>query len=67
MPSQGIVEEFFSLRAETDADVLAMQVGDFYEFFADDAEFVAKELELKISQKSSHGASYPMAVFQSQT
>ncbi|ERG99657.1 MAG: DNA mismatch repair protein MutS [Haloquadratum sp. J07HQX50] len=61
MPSQGIVEEFFSLRAETDADVLAMQVGDFYEFFADDAEFVAKELELKISQKSSHGASYPMA------
>ena len=33
----GIVGEFFDLKAETDADLLAMQVGDFYEFFADDA------------------------------
>jgi len=49
------------LKAETDADVLAMQCGDFYEFFADDAELVADELDLSISQKSSHGSSYPMA------
>jgi DNA mismatch repair protein MutS len=54
MPT-GIVEEFLELKAETDADVLAMQCGDFYEFFADDAELVAD------SQKSSHGSSYPMA------
>jgi DNA mismatch repair protein MutS len=58
---EGIVGEFFSLKSETDADVLAMQVGDFYEFFADDAELVADELDLKISHKSSHGSSYPMA------
>jgi DNA mismatch repair protein MutS len=38
-----------------------MQCGDFYEFFADDAETVAAELDLKVSQKSSHGSSYPMA------
>ena len=57
----GIVGEFFDLKAETDADLLAMQVGDFYEFFADDAEMVAEELDLKVSQKSSHGSSYPMA------
>jgi len=57
----GIVGEFFDLRAETDADLLAMQCGDFYEFFAEDAELVAEELELKVSQKSSHGSSYPMA------
>ncbi|SNR45429.1 DNA mismatch repair protein MutS [Halorubrum vacuolatum] len=57
----GIVGEFLELKAETDADVLAMQCGDFYEFFADDAEFVADELDLKVSQKSSHGSSYPMA------
>ena len=57
----GIVGEFLSLKASTDADVLAMQCGDFYEFFADDAELVAAELDLKVSQKSSHGSSYPMA------
>jgi DNA mismatch repair protein MutS len=57
----GIVGEFFDLKADTDADILAMQVGDFYEFFDDDAELVAEELDLKLSQKSSHGSSYPMA------
>ncbi len=57
----GIVGEFLSLKEGTDADILAMQCGDFYEFFADDAELVADELDLKVSQKSSHGSSYPMA------
>ncbi|NKE35405.1 DNA mismatch repair protein MutS [Natronococcus sp. JC468] len=57
----GIVGEFLSLKEETDADLLTMQCGDFYEFFAEDAEIVADELELKVSQKSSHGSSYPMA------
>ncbi|WP_380680526.1 DNA mismatch repair protein MutS [Salinigranum sp. GCM10025319] len=59
--SQGIVGEFLSLKEGTDADLLAMQCGDFYEFFADDAETVGRELDLKVSQKSSHGSSYPMA------
>jgi DNA mismatch repair protein MutS len=57
----GIVGEFLSLKEGTDADLLAMQCGDFYEFFAEDAETVAEELDLKVSQKSSHGSSYPMA------
>ncbi len=57
----GIVGEFLGLKAETDADILTMQCGDFYEFFADDAETVSDELDLKVSQKSSHGSSYPMA------
>jgi len=57
----GIVGEFLSLKADSDADILAMQCGDFYEFFDEDAEIVADELDLKISQKSSHGSSYPMA------
>ena len=57
----GIVGEFLSLKEGTDADLLAMQCGDFYEFFAEDAETVSDELDLKVSQKSSHGSSYPMA------
>ncbi|MEF8870224.1 MAG: DNA mismatch repair protein MutS [Haloarculaceae archaeon] len=61
MTAEGIVGEFFSLTEETDADLLAMQCGDFYEFFGEDAELVADELDLKVSQKSSHGSSYPMA------
>jgi len=59
--SQGIVDEFLSIKADSDADLLAMQCGDFYEFFADDAETVSDELDLTVSQKSSHGSSYPMA------
>jgi DNA mismatch repair protein MutS len=61
MAAEGIVGEFLSLKEDTGADLLAMQCGDFYEFFADDAETVAAELDLKLSQKSSHGSSYPMA------
>ncbi|MFP9193273.1 DNA mismatch repair protein MutS [Natrialbaceae archaeon A-CW1-1] len=57
----GIVGEFLSLKASTDADVLAMQCGDFYEFFGDDAELVGDELDLKVTSKSSQGQSYPMA------
>ncbi len=57
----GIVGEFFDLKDESGADLLAMQCGDFYEFFGDDAEQVAAELDLQVSQKSSHGSSYPMA------
>jgi DNA mismatch repair protein MutS len=58
---EGIVGEFVALRESADADVLAMQVGDFYEFFGPDAELVADELDLKLSEKSSGGESYPMA------
>ncbi|MDL5361981.1 DNA mismatch repair protein MutS [Halalkalicoccus sp. NIPERK01] len=61
MTEGGIVGEFLSLKEGTDADLLAMQCGDFYEFFADDAELVAEELDLRVSTKSSHGSSYPMA------
>lgn len=61
MTEGGIVGEFLALKEETDADLLAMQCGDFYEFFAEDAEFVAEKLDLRVSEKSSHGSSYPMA------
>jgi DNA mismatch repair protein MutS len=57
----GVVEEYLALAEEADADLLAMQVGDFYEFFANGARTVADELDLKVSEKSSHGSAYPMA------
>jgi DNA mismatch repair protein MutS len=57
----GIVGEYLRLKRESGADVLAMQVGDFYEFFDEDAELVGDELDLKVSQKGSAGEQYPMA------
>lgn len=57
----GIVDEYLELKDSTESDLLAMQVGDFYEFFGEDARTVSDELGLKISEKSSHGSSYAMA------
>ncbi|WP_248516681.1 DNA mismatch repair protein MutS [Salinarchaeum laminariae] len=59
--AEGIVGEFATLKEESGADVLAMQVGDFYEFFGEDAELVCRELDLKQTSKSSGGESYAMA------
>ncbi len=59
--AQGIVDEFMTLKEQADAELLAMQVGDFYEFFGEDAETVATELDLQLSEKSAGGESYPMA------
>ena len=61
MTAKGIVGEFLALKDEANADLLAMQCGDFYEFFGEDAEVAGRELDLKVSQKASHGSSYPMA------
>jgi DNA mismatch repair protein MutS len=59
--ASGIVGEYLDLRAESEADILAMQLGDFYEFFCEDAETVADELDLKLTEKRSGGERYPMA------
>jgi DNA mismatch repair protein MutS len=59
--AQGIVGEYLALKRDAEADLLAMQLGDFYEFFAEDAETVGEELDLKTSKKSSGGTTYPMA------
>ena len=59
--ASGIVGEYLSLKEGTDADLLAMQMGDFYEFFHEDARAVGTELDLKVSQRSSGGESYDMA------
>ncbi|MFB6170872.1 MAG: DNA mismatch repair protein MutS, partial [Haloarculaceae archaeon] len=61
MAAEGIVGEYQALKREADADLLAMQMGDFYEFFADDARVVGEELDLKVSERSSGGEMYEMA------
>lgn len=61
MSAEGIVGEYLTLKRDSDADLLAMQMGDFYEFFHDDAETVGNELDLKVSERSSGGETYEMA------
>jgi len=61
MTAEGIVGEYLALKRETDADLLAMQMGDFYEFFHEDAATVGRELDLKVSERSSGGETYEMA------
>lgn len=61
MTAEGIVGEYLALKRETEADLLAMQMGDFYEFFHEDAETVGQELDLKVSERSSGGDTYEMA------
>jgi DNA mismatch repair protein MutS len=61
MSTTGIVEEFRSLKRESDADLLTMQCGDFFEFFEADAEAVGELLGLKVSMRSGGGSEYPMA------
>ncbi|WP_255151400.1 DNA mismatch repair protein MutS [Halorarius halobius] len=61
MTAEGIVGEYVGLKDDTDADLLAMQMGDFYEFFGEDARVVGEELDLKVSERSSGGETYEMA------
>jgi DNA mismatch repair protein MutS len=40
--AEGIVGEYRALERESEADVLAMQMGDFYEFFGECADLVGR-------------------------
>jgi DNA mismatch repair protein MutS len=59
--ASGIVGEYLALKGESDADLLAMQMGDFYEFFGEDAVTVGQELDLKVSERSAGGEPSEMA------
>lgn len=44
-------DEYLTIKDLYPDDVVAYQVGDFYEFFGEDAEKVAKELDLKLTSR----------------
>jgi len=44
-------DEYLNIKDLYPDDVVAYQVGDFYEFLGDDAEKVAKELDLKLTSR----------------
>jgi DNA mismatch repair protein MutS len=44
-----MLQQYFSAKAEHPDVLLAMRVGDFYEFYGDDAEIAAKALEITLT------------------
>ena len=58
-----MLRQYFDIKAERDDVVLIMRVGDFYEAYGEDAEIIARELEITLTGREDKlaGARIPMA------
>ncbi len=61
-PQTPMLQQYFRLKAEYPDVLLAMQVGDFYEFYGPDAEIAARELEIVLTgREDGSNGRVPMA------
>ncbi len=61
-PQTPILQQYFRIKAQYPEVLLAMQVGDFYEFYGPDAELVARELEIVLTgREDGSNGRIPMA------
>ncbi|MDW8106547.1 MAG: DNA mismatch repair protein MutS [Armatimonadota bacterium] len=61
-PQTPMLQQYFRLKAEHPDVLLAMQVGDFYEFYGEDAEIAARELEIVLTgREDGSNGRIPMA------
>jgi len=61
-PQTPILQQYFRIKAQYPEVLLAMQVGDFYEFYGPDAELVARELEIVLTgREDGTNGRIPMA------
>jgi DNA mismatch repair protein MutS len=61
-PQTPILQQYFRIKAQHPEVLLAMQVGDFYEFYGPDAELVAHELEIVLTgREDGTNGRIPMA------
>ena len=56
-----MLRQYFDIKAERPDVVLLMRVGDFYEAYGDDAETIARELEITLTGRELADARIPMA------
>jgi DNA mismatch repair protein MutS len=57
-----MLQQYFAAKAEHPGVLLAMRVGDFYEFYGDDAETAARALEITLTGREDGGnGRIPMA------
>ncbi|WP_047375592.1 DNA mismatch repair protein MutS [Exiguobacterium sp. ZOR0005] len=55
-----MMKQYFSIKADYPDAFLFYRLGDFYELFFDDAQIVAKELELTLTAKNGKNAEHPI-------
>lgn len=61
-PQTSLLQQYFRIKAEHPDVLLAMQVGDFYEFYGEDAEIAARELEIVLTgREDGSNGRIPMA------
>jgi DNA mismatch repair protein MutS len=56
-----MLQQYFRAKAEHPGVLLAMRVGDFYEFYGEDAEKAAATLEIVLTAREDGGSKIPMA------
>lgn len=55
-----MMKQYFSIKADYPDAFLFYRLGDFYELFFEDAQIVAKELELTLTSKNGKNAEHPI-------
>ncbi|MBX3118341.1 MAG: DNA mismatch repair protein MutS [Fimbriimonadaceae bacterium] len=56
-----MLKQYFALKAEHPGVLMAIRVGDFYEFYGEDAEKAAASLEITLTSREDGGDRMPMA------
>ena len=56
-----LMVQYFATREEHPGAILLMRVGDFYEAYGDDAETIARELNITLTGREDGGQRIPMA------
>lgn len=60
-PKTPMMRQYFAAKAEHPGVLLAMRVGDFYEFYGEDAETAARALEITLTARDDGDNRVPMA------
>jgi DNA mismatch repair protein MutS len=56
-----MLQQYFALKQEHPGIIIAIRVGDFYEFYGEDAETAASTLEITLTGRDDGGERIPMA------
>src|SRR5436305_12890948 len=56
-----LMQQYFATREEHPGVILLMRVGDFFEAYGDDAETIARDLNITLTGREDGGLRSPMA------